>query len=109
MYERLGVSYLLHEGDTIAAYEQIGRSKCSLSLHEQGMEALSNLNHVQKVELLQGICLYFCILFLGMFSLVKLIANCWKAYVQWKLVNGDSVKCKLFPITDHLSQSWRFV
>lgn len=53
MYKALNVLFLLDNNDTISAYEERGKSKASKTSYQQGMEALSRLDHVQQVDLIQ--------------------------------------------------------
>jgi len=57
LYERLHVPFLVHESDTIAAYEESGKQKTAsaASSYQQGIDAFtSSLGRVQQIELLQG-------------------------------------------------------
>lgn len=49
------MEFLLDVGDTVHAYEERGRSRDpGLSELELEQSALSQMNHVQKIEVLQG-------------------------------------------------------
>ncbi|XP_072032460.1 putative E3 ubiquitin-protein ligase UBR7 [Amphiura filiformis] len=56
MYEEKYVAFLTDSADSVLAYEQRGLSRqtSSSSQYEQGMEALSNMNRIQQVEMLHG-------------------------------------------------------
>lgn len=55
MYDRLNVSFLVREDDTVLAYEERGkRNNSGLSQYEKGMQALSHLDRTQQVEVIQG-------------------------------------------------------
>ena len=57
LYERLQVTFLLDELDTIVAYEERGKQKTAsaASSYQQGIDAFtSSLGRVQQIELLQG-------------------------------------------------------
>lgn len=54
-YEELDVSFLICEEDTVLAYEERGKvNQSGLSQYEKGIQALSNLDRTQQVEVLQG-------------------------------------------------------
>jgi len=62
MYERLHVTFLMDESDTIIAYEEQGKQKTAsaVSSYQQGIDAFtSSLGRVQQIELLQGTLLPF--------------------------------------------------
>ena len=55
LYKKHAVEFLLDVGDTVHAYEERGRSRDpGLSELELEQSALSQMNHVQKIEVLQG-------------------------------------------------------
>ncbi|XP_041351094.1 putative E3 ubiquitin-protein ligase UBR7 [Gigantopelta aegis] len=55
MYENKGVSFLLDVSDTVHAYEERGRLKAGpASRDAQEIEALSQMNRVQQVEVILG-------------------------------------------------------
>lgn len=57
-YEKKGISYLLDKEDSIAEYERIAKEKRDEKMQQQeGAELnfLSNLGHVEKMEILSGI------------------------------------------------------
>ncbi len=56
MYEEKCVTFLTDTVDSVLAYEQRGLSRqtSSSSQYEQGMQALSNMNRIQQVEMLHG-------------------------------------------------------
>lgn len=51
LYSENGVEFLVSEGDSIAEYEEKGKANSSKSFYDA---QVSNLNHVQKVELVRG-------------------------------------------------------
>lgn len=60
LYEKHEVSFLPDEADSIAVYENKNKERASQIRHEREMRALSSLDHVQKVEVIQG-KLKFCV------------------------------------------------
>lgn len=57
LYKKEGLEFLLDVGDTVHAYEERGRSRDpGLSEQELEQSALSQMNHVQKIEVMQGQC-----------------------------------------------------
>ena len=56
LYERLNVTFLLNDSDTIVAYEEQGKQKTASagSLYQRGMDAFTSLGRIQQIELLQG-------------------------------------------------------
>ncbi|KAK7487176.1 hypothetical protein BaRGS_00021671, partial [Batillaria attramentaria] len=55
MYEEEGVQFLLDDNDTVHAYEERGRSKTpTVTDSELERNALSQMNRIQQVEVLQG-------------------------------------------------------
>ena len=57
-YSRKGISYLIDSGDSIEEYENMAKRKRQEKMQEQeGAELnfLNTLNHVQKIEILNGI------------------------------------------------------
>ena len=59
MYEDKGVSYLLDFNDTVHAYEERGRLKTGPESQDaQEIHALSQMNHIQQVEVIQGMSLH---------------------------------------------------
>ncbi|ELT99453.1 hypothetical protein CAPTEDRAFT_222324 [Capitella teleta] len=53
LYAELGVSFLTNEKDSITAYEAKNQSS-GASQYERGMDALSSMDRVQQVEVIQG-------------------------------------------------------
>lgn len=54
LYEKHNVSFLPDEADSIAVYESKNKERASEIQQEREMKALSSLDHVQKVEVIQG-------------------------------------------------------
>lgn len=54
MYRDLNILFLLDKNDTIAAYEESGKSKVCKTSYQQGLEALSKLDRIHQVDLIQG-------------------------------------------------------
>ena len=48
------VSFILDKEDSIESYERRGKAKNSTSHYQQGMNALSNMNRTQQVEVIHG-------------------------------------------------------
>ena len=56
MYTEKNIPFITDVSDTITMYEQRGRHKDgpSSTRYERGLEALSQMNRVQQVEMLHG-------------------------------------------------------
>ena len=55
MYIEQAVEFLPDESDTVHAYELRGKQKSTpSSQYDKGLQALSNMNRVQQVEVLHG-------------------------------------------------------
>lgn len=69
MYKDLEVSYLTSESDSINAYEARGKkAPGDGSQYEQGMKALSTMDRVQQVEVIQGLYMSVSVLCLSFFG-----------------------------------------
>ena len=53
MYKAENLCYLINSEDTIAAYEAKGKEKSS-KVMESAANHISQMNHVQQVELMRG-------------------------------------------------------
>ena len=60
MYKAENLSYLINSEDTIAAYEAKGKEKSSRVM-ESAANHISQMNHVQQVELMRGKELHFLV------------------------------------------------
>ena len=55
MYSERNLEFLTDESDTVAAYELRGKQKTTpSSQYDKGLQALSNMNRLQQVEVLHG-------------------------------------------------------
>lgn len=54
-YEASSIAFLLNEDDTVHAYEERGKKKRgTTSDYDEGLKALSSMNRIQQVEVVQG-------------------------------------------------------
>ena len=53
MYKKEELSFLINKDDTIAAYEKKGKENTS-KVMESAANHISQMNHVQQVELMRG-------------------------------------------------------
>jgi len=66
MYKSQGVTFLMDESDTVTAYEARGAIKeGATSQHDREKQALSSMNRVQQIEMVQGggsvTCISLCL------------------------------------------------
>lgn len=52
------VEFLLDKEDSVQVYEESGKIKNRESHYEMGMKALASLDHVQQVNVIEGIYIY---------------------------------------------------
>ncbi|XP_033735374.1 putative E3 ubiquitin-protein ligase UBR7 [Pecten maximus] len=55
MYKDRGISFIIDESDTVTAYEKRGKDKQTpSSQYDKGLQALSSMDRIQQVEVIQG-------------------------------------------------------
>lgn len=54
LYKQSGIEYLIDVEDTVLFYQEKGKARGSSSMHDDGMRALSNMDHVTQIEAITG-------------------------------------------------------